>query len=161
MRLSWLVIPAILILAMPSVPAAASHLPGDEPDGGPVTVKLDSIDQRVPNSATARIRLHLGHKKRQASRLEARVRVRDLPADVSRVYRLWVVNDFVGDGVLLKTFRVDARGNADFRAAVRIRDVWKFRRLVVTLESRRHRERQDSFTHGPVVLEGVQPLEGE
>ena len=160
MRLSWL-IPAILILAGPSLPVEASHRPGDEPDGGPVTIKLHSIDRRVPNSATARVRLHLGPKKRQASRLEARVRVRGLPADVSRAYRLWVVNDFVGDGVLLKTFQVDARGNADFRAAVRLRDVWEFRRIVVTLESRRHRERQDSFTHGPVVLEGTQPLEGE
>ena len=105
--------------------------------------------------------MHLGSKHRGASRLEARVRIRDLPVDVSRVYRLWVVDDFVGDGVLLKTFRVDARGDADFRAAVRLRDVWEFRRIVITLESRRHRERQDSFTHGPVVLEGTQPLEGE
>lgn len=161
MRLLRVVISVILVLALLSFPAAASHRSGDEPDGGPTTVKLSSIDQRVPNSATARVRLHLGPKRGQASRLEVRVRARDLPADVSRVYRLWVVNDFVGDGVLLKTFRTNARGDADFQAAVRIRDVWKFRRMVVTLESRRHRDRQDSFTHGPVVLEGVQPLEGE
>ncbi len=157
----WLMMAVVLMIALTCLPAAASHRPKDEPDGGPVTVRLYSLDHRVPNSATARVRLHLGPKRRGSSRLEARVKVRRLPADVSRVYKLWVVDDFVGDGVLLKTFRVDARGNAEFFAAARLRDVWEFRRLVVTLETRRHRERQDSFTHGPAVLEGVQPLEGD
>ena len=151
-----------VLLMGPLIPAAqASHRPGDEPDGGPVTESLRSIHQVVPNSASGRIRLHLGRRRRATSRLEVQARIRSLPAGVSRTYRLWVVNDFVGNGVLIKTFRADKQGNAEFSAQKNLRDVWKFRRIVVTLETRRHRRRLDSFTHGPVVLEGTQPLEGE
>lgn len=162
MRVAFLTVLILILLVHVGVsPGRASHRPGDEDDGGPATESLRSIDHPVPNSAGGRVRFHLGPRTKATSHLEVRARIRSLPAGVSRIYRLWVVNDFVGDGILIKTFRVDARGNANFSAKKSLRDVWKYRRVVVTLETRRHRRRLDSFTHGPVVLEGVQPLAGD
>lgn len=140
-------------------PSPASHRPGDEADGGPMRERLYSIDRRVANSATGTVRLHLGPRRGVRSLLEVDARFKSLPAEVGRVYRLWVVDDFVSDGILIKTFRTDSKGNAQFKAERRIQDVQDYRRIVVTIET--PRLKRDLASHGPTVMEGVQPLEGE
>lgn len=139
--------------------ALASLRPADEADGGPVRERLYSIDRRVANSATGTVRLHLGPRRGNRSLLEVGARIESLPAEVGRVYRLWVVDDFVNDGILIETFRTDSKGNARFKANRRIRDIQDYRRIVVTIET--PRLKRDLASHGPTVMEGVQPLEGE
>ncbi len=133
-----------------------------EGNGGSETEPLNSIDRRVPNGASGRVVYSLGSGANGVTKLKVRVKISGLPARTSRLYRFWVIDDFVDDWVLVKTFRATRDGKAAFKGSRGFRELEDFRRAVVTLEAPHHRrERPDGVVRGPIIMEGAQPLEGE
>lgn len=159
MRSAYITVLIGILVVCAISPAQASHRRGDEPYGGPITKNFDSVDLWVPNKASGQVRSHLGRRQGDISRLELSASIRALPTEKGRIYRLWIVDDFLERGVLLKTFRSSKNGNANISARAHVRDIWAFDRFVVTLEPHRQQRRSASFArHGPEVLDAEQPL---
>ena len=160
-KLTFALLVPVLILSVMVGRGLESRVSG-EGNGGSVTEPLNSIDRRVPNGASGRVVYSLGSGANGVTKLKIRVKISGLPARASRLYRFWVIDDFVDDWVLVKSFRATRDGKAAFNGSRGFRELEDFRRAVVTLEAPHHRrERPDGVVRGPIVMEGAQPLEGE